>query len=408
VVIGSILSRYVVRQAAGAVLLILLSLTGIVWIALALRQLNLVTTQGQDAWLFIKMTLLALPNLMALIAPIALLVATIHVLNRLNGDSEIIVMTAGGGTVWNLARPLLAVALLVSIAVSAVNHLAMPWSLRLLREYVIQVRTDLITQVIQPGRFSVAEPNLTFHIRDRTLDGELQGLVMHDARDANQISTFLAERGWIVKQDGDAYLLMENGHILRRAGMNEPVRIIEFKRYAVDLARFEAKEQGPELKPRERYLTELVRPAPDDQLAARQPGLFRAELHERFSSPLYPFAFVMLAVAFIGQAQTTRQNRVEAIVLAFLIAAGCRLAGLAGNNIVTLKASAIWVVYAIPMGAILFSLLAMRTRLRRRRLPYVHDLFSDGFGRLIATVRRSPGVGIRRRDRIAAGQGREV
>jgi lipopolysaccharide export system permease protein len=408
VVIGSILSRYVFRQAAGAVLLILLSLTGIVWIALALRQLNLVTTQGQDAWLFIKMTLLALPNLMALIAPIALLVATIHVLNRLKGDSEIIVMTAGGGTVWNLARPLLAVALLVSIAVSAVNHLAMPWSLRLLREYVIQVRTDLITQVIQPGRFSVAEPNLTFHIRDRTLDGELQGLVMHDARDANQISTFLAERGWIVKQDGDAYLLMENGHILRRAGMNEPVRIIEFKRYAVDLARFEAKEQGPELKPRERYLTELVRPAPDDQLAARQPGLFRAELHERFSSPLYPFAFVMLAVAFIGQAQTTRQNRVEAIVLAFLIAAGCRLAGLAGNNIVTLKASAIWVVYAIPMGAILFSLLAMRTRLRRRRLPYVHDLFSDGFGRLIATVRRSPGVGIRRRDRIAAGQGREV
>ena len=36
------------------------------------------------------------------------------------------------------------------------------------------------------------------------------------------------------------------------------------------LARFEAKEQGPELKPRERYFSELVNPAPDDQLAARQ------------------------------------------------------------------------------------------------------------------------------------------
>ncbi len=346
---GTILSRYIFRQTLGAVLLILLSLTGVVWIALALRQLNLVTSQGQETWLFIKMTFLALPNLMALIAPVALLVASIHVLNKLNGDSELIVMTAGGATIWTIARPLLLVALLVSVAVGLSNHFVLPWSLRTLREYVIQVRTDLITQVIQPGRFSSPESNLTFHIRDRGRQGELLGLVMHDGRDQKQVSTFLAETGWIVKQGEEAYLIMEKGHILRRAGPKEPVRIIEFERYAVDLARFEnTKEKGPELKPRERYFGELVKPRADDQLARAQPGLLRAELHERFSSPLYPFAFVMLTVAFIGQAQTTRQNRVQAIVLAFLLAAGCRLGGLAGTNLVALKPSATGLVYAIP------------------------------------------------------------
>ncbi|MET0569246.1 MAG: LptF/LptG family permease, partial [Hyphomicrobiaceae bacterium] len=168
---GTILSRYIFRQTAGSLLLILLSLSGMVWIALALKQLNLVTTQGQETWLLFKMTLLALPNLMALIAPLALLVAAIHVLNRLNSDSEMIVASAAGATVWNAARPLLTLALLVSIAVSLVNHFGMPWSLRLLRDYVIQVRTDLITQVIQPGRFSSPENNLTFHIRDRSTRG---------------------------------------------------------------------------------------------------------------------------------------------------------------------------------------------------------------------------------------------
>ena len=364
---GTILSRYLFRQTAGAVLLILLSLTGVVWIALALRQLNLVTTQGQDAWVFIQMTLLALPNLMALIAPIALLVASIHVLNRLNGDSELIIMTAGGGTIWNVARPLLLVALLVGIAVSVVNHWAMPWSLRLLRDYVIQVRTDLITQVIQPGRFTSPEANLTFHIRDRAFDGELKGLVMHDGREGKQVSTYLAERGWIVKQDGDAFLMMEDGHILRRDGPTELVRIIEFKRYAIDLARLEAKEQGPDLKPRERYTTELLRSDTSDEIARNQPGLIRAELHERFASPLYPFAFVMLAVAFIGHAQTTRQNRVQAIVLAFVIAALCRLVGLAGNNIVALRESAVWIVYALPLGAVLFAMILAKTGMQRRR-----------------------------------------
>ena len=384
---GGILARYVFRQTAGAVLLILLSLTGVVWIALALRQLNLVTSQGQEVWLFIKMTLLALPNLMALIAPIALLVATIHVLNRLNGDSELIVMTAGGGTVWTIARPLLLVALIVAAAVSVVNHWAMPWSLRLLREYVIQVRTDLITQVIQPGRFTSPEPSLTFHIRDRGLDGELQGLVMHDGRDGKQVTTFLAERGRILEQDGDAYLLMEDGHILRRAGPDEPVRIVVFRRYAVDLTRFEAKEQGPDLKPRERYYSELVRPQATDQLAQRQPGLLRSELHERLASPLYPFVFVLVAVAFIGRARTTRQNRVEAIVIAFLLAAGCRLAGLAANNVVTLRASAVWIVYAIPLAIMLVAIIAMQTRSQRRPARLARTLMT-GIGGVIGIFAR--------------------
>ena len=101
-----ILSRYVFRQTAGALVLILVSLTGVVWIAVALRQLELMTTQGQDVLRFLAMTTLAIPSMMALIAPIALLIASIHVLNRLNGDSELIVMTAGGMPAWSLLKPL--------------------------------------------------------------------------------------------------------------------------------------------------------------------------------------------------------------------------------------------------------------------------------------------------------------
>jgi lipopolysaccharide export system permease protein len=362
----SILFRYVFRQAAGSVVMILSSLTGVVWIALALRQLNLVTSQGQDTWLFIKMTLLALPNLMALIAPVALLVSTIQVLNRLNGDSELIVTTAGGGTIWTIARPLLALALLVAMAVGLVNHFVMPWSLKLLRTYVIQVRTDLISQVIQPGRFSTPENNLTFHIRDRDLAGTLLGLVMHDARDEKAVSTYLAERGHIIKQDGNGYLVMEKGHILRRPKNGDPVQTIVFESYAVDLARFEAKDQGSYLKPRERYYDELVRPAPDDIMARNQAGLLRAELHERFSSPLYPFAFVLIAVAFIGHARTTRQNRIQAIVAAFVIATSTRLGGLAGINMVALKAHLTWVPYAIPAAGTLLALTLILSRSRLR------------------------------------------
>ena len=110
----SIFSRYVFWQTTAALLLILFSLAGIVWIALALRELNVVTSDRQDTMVLLKMTTLALPNLLVMIAPFALLISVVHVLNRLSTDSELIVHTAGGGTVWSLAKPLLALAVMVS------------------------------------------------------------------------------------------------------------------------------------------------------------------------------------------------------------------------------------------------------------------------------------------------------
>ena len=376
----TIFGRYLFRQTTGALLLILLSLTGVVWIALALRELNIVTSDGNDVATFLLITTLTLPNLMALIAPVALLVAVIHTLSRLNGDSELIVLTASGATMWSVARPLLMLALLVSLAVSAVNHVVTPWSLRELRSLVIAVRTDLIGQAIQPGRFSTPEPNLTFHIRDRSLNGELLGILMHDQRDPKQSMSYLAERGVVRKQGGMSYLYMTTGHIVRRENTKEPPQIIAFDSYAVDLDRFEKPGVAPELRPRERYFSELASPLPNDPDYIRQPGFFRAELHERFANPLYPFAFIVIALAFVGQAQSTRQNRVHAIAAAILCGFAIRVAGLAANNIVVLNQKAIPLLYALPVGAILLAILLIAVKARPRPGHTLSDRFNIWLG----------------------------
>lgn len=377
-----IISRYVFRQAASVLLLILLSLGGIVWIALALRELNVVTSGGQNALTLLKMTTLALPNLLGVIAPFALLIAVVQVLSRLNGDSELIVLTASGATIWSVARPLLLLAAIVSMGVGLVNHVGMPWSLRTLREFVVQVRTDLLTQVIQPGRFSSPETGLTFHIRDRAQNGELLGLIMQDQRKPPQSQAFLAARGVIVKQEDSSYLVMTDGHIVNRDKPDEPAQIIQFDRYAVDLDQFEAKVDGKyEYKPRERYLPELWWPDTSSASFKKLEGHYRAELHERFANPLYPFAFVMIALATVGQAQSTRQNRFAPVLAGLLIAAGVRVAGLALNNVVVLSAAATPLLYLLPVCAVIGSLIVIRQSAKPRpgpsRFERIADFFSD-------------------------------
>jgi lipopolysaccharide export system permease protein len=374
-----IFAQYVFRQAGSAFLLILLSLCSIVWIALALRQLNVVTTQGQDTVTLLKMTTLALPNLMAIIAPVAFLIAALHTLNRLNTDSELIVLTASGATVWTAARPLFLLAAVVTFGLALINHIGQPWSLQLLKQYIVQMRTDLLTQVIQPGRFSSPEPNLTFHIRERALNGELIGLVMHDTRDKTQSQSYLAERGVIVKQDPTAYLVMSTGHIIRRTDAKTPPQIVAFDKYAVDLDKFEAQSSGDaELSPRERYFGDLIDPGPKSALFKAQPGQFRAELHERFASLLYPMAFAFIIVAFVGQARSTRSSRMESLIVAFLLAAMCRLGGLALNNLASLKAGMVPFMYLLPAGAMLLSLIVIKGADHQRSgLAYI-DKLVDG------------------------------
>jgi lipopolysaccharide export system permease protein len=208
--------------------------------------------------------------------------------------------------------------------------------------------------------------------------------------------SYLAERGNIVKQSGHAYLLMRTGHIVRRTDPKEPPQIIVFDTYAVDLNNLEKAAATVEFKPRERYYDELANPAADDASFKRSPGHFRAELHERFANPLYPLAFVMLALAFAGQAQSTRTNRTQLLVTGFALAIGCRLTGLALNNLVVLRESAVPLLYAVPLGAMLVASIVIWVRARPKGGP------SLKFRLIFAAERQFPVLARRQAAKAAA------
>ena len=362
----TLFSRYVFRQVANAFVIILVTLTTIVWLATALKQLDLIISQGQGFVLFLKMTFLSLPGLMALIAPNAMLMASLYTLDRMNGDSELIVMTAAGAPVWRIGAPFVVLAAMVCVVILICNLWVMPASMRALRALITQVRTDVISQVLQPGRFSSTEPGLTFHIRDRSPTGDLLGLLVHDERDEKLVMSYLAARGHIISNDDGAYLVMFDGHV-HRYEVNDPskgVQIVAFDQYVLNISDFSAKDtSSKELRPRERYLSELLNPDPNLLKNKGASGQLRTELHDRFSNPFYPLLFAFLAVAVLGHARTTRESRWAQILLAAGIAVGLRVSGLTASKLVTLNAGATPLVYVIPIGAIIVAALVAHVRM---------------------------------------------
>jgi lipopolysaccharide export system permease protein len=346
---GSI-GRYMFRATMGAFLITLVSLTVVIWFTQAMREFDLITSQRQTLLVFVGITGLIIPLLVMMIAPIALVMASAHVINKLSSDSEIIVMNAAGISPWILLRPFLVAAIVVSVLLAVLAAYVSPRSLRALRDWSAQVRADILTNIVQPGRFTTIGGNLTFHIADRRQNGLLVGIFVDDRRDPKEHSTYLAEQGEIVKNDSGSFLVFQGGSIQRlEAGQRDP-RIVMFDRYAFDLSQFTGGNQNVVYTVREKYIWDLIWPKADDPLYVTQADQYLSELHDRLSTPLYPIAFVIVAFAFLGPPQTTRQSRSLALMGMIGTVAVLRLVGFV-SVIVGVKVPAVLAVQYVALFA---------------------------------------------------------
>jgi len=151
------LDRYIVMTAGVAFVAALSTLTGMVWLTQILRRFDLMTSQGQTILVFFTVTGLALPTLILLTAPMALFLAITYTLNKLNGDSELIVMSAAGLSQWQLFRPLFVFSFVVTIISAYLSIEGGPDSVRMLRDQIAVVNADIISNVALPGRFAALD-----------------------------------------------------------------------------------------------------------------------------------------------------------------------------------------------------------------------------------------------------------
>jgi lipopolysaccharide export system permease protein len=323
---GSI-GRYIFRTTFAAFLVILVSLTAVIWVTQALHDIDLMTSQGQSILVFVGITGMIIPLLVLVIAPIALLIAIAHVLNKMSTDSEIIVMNAAGISPWVLFRAFLSVAFAVSILVAVVSAYFAPKGLRMLRDWLTEVRANVVSNLVQPGRFVTIENGVTMRIRERRSNGQLVGIFLDDQRDPLQRVTVIADVGELVDNANGTFLVLQHGTVQRFEAKSRDPTMVVFDRYALDLSTLVPGQKAVKYSIRERYLWQLLFPDPKDPLYIEQPKQFRAEMHDRLIAPLYPLAFAVIAFAYLGAPRTNRQSRTISMLGAVGGVALLRLAG---------------------------------------------------------------------------------
>jgi len=360
-----VFERYMFRRIAIAFGGSLGVLVCIIWLIEFLQRLDVVTTSGQSIWMFLIMTILALPAVIQIIAPIAFIIGLLMALSDLHSDSELTAITASGAPRRTILRPIGLAASMLTLFLYLSHLLVTPLSTSGLREMVYRVRADLISSAVQDGGFrSLEGGKLTLHIRERVADGSFAGIFVSDLRKEGESVQYVAARGALLERDRGAFLVLANGNIIREQAGNGSVNVVAFDTYAIDLSQFTQAAVSSSPSPKEittRGLLEKITVAEGDP--GKQISLNR-ELHERFSAPLYPLAFAAIIAAFVGRARANRNDIRLAIASGAGLCLVLRAAGMIALAVSGASAIAWTIFYAVPIAGFFAGLIGLWLNIR--------------------------------------------
>jgi lipopolysaccharide export system permease protein len=338
------------------VALLTLLMTGVIWLVSILPLLDLVINRGQSAPTFLYLIMLLLPQLLMIILPIAFFFAVLFTLQRLSGDSELVVMASAGYSLRQLAAPVLAAAAIVMVLTYACALWLMPAGQRVLRDKLLDIRADVAGALLSEGEFNPAAPGLTVFIRQINHDGEIRGILVHDSRDRKRPITYIAERGVLAQTPVGARLIMQDGTVEQSSEGGRQLSILSFTRYTINMDQFAGPARNTLRKTNERYLPELLWP-PEKGLSPHTRSQFFAEAHNRLSQPLYSIAFALIALAGVLGASRQRGRLALRLTLASLAAGAVRIAGYGVAGAAQNSPALVPLFYILPLagtaGAIL-------------------------------------------------------
>ncbi len=229
------IDRYVFTQLLGVFGFFALILVAVYWINRAVGLLDALVGDGQSVGVFLQMSLLTIPSVVELIAPMAAFGAGVFVANKLINDSELVVLQATGFSYYRLARPAFVFGLAVAVMTGIVTNLLIPAAATQLRELNAEIARNSTSKFLKDGQFLQPSAGIVVYIREISEGGELLDMFISDTRDPLVQQIYTAQRSFLIKDQDIPKLLMVDGVLQRKIRAQDIVSISRFADFTYSL-----------------------------------------------------------------------------------------------------------------------------------------------------------------------------
>lgn len=304
----TLINRYLLRELAVPTLLSLLVFTLVLIAGRMMRLVDLVINKGVSLADISTLLLTTLPPFLSISIPLAFLMGVMLGMGRLSADNEIIALKTAGTGLGRLARPVVILAVIASLATAAMSWWLAPWGNRAFKTTLFEITSKKASIALQPQTFIKQFTSMVLYanrIDGRT--GELQGIFIVKQQERDTL-TITAESGRLTI-DPDQQLItltLNDGYLHREEKITDKqaatrnkdsYQVVRFDRYNIrpEIAAVPVDKDVSEIKPKDLRFSELWENADGSE---RKNRLFRTELHRRLCTPLAPLVFALMALPF--------------------------------------------------------------------------------------------------------------
>ena len=357
------LTRYVLGQLSIGMILVSLGLTCVIWLIYSLRLIDLIVNRGISTGTFLYLTMLSLPNLLDLIVPIALFIVIMFVYSKLVTDREIAVMRAAGVSQQGLAYPAFILTAIVVSFSYFLNLWLVPESYRNFKDMQWDIRFKYFRVLLQEGRFNHVGKGIVVYVRERSPDGQLLGILVHDNSDNEHPYTMMAARGAMVETDLGARVVMFDGNRQEVSKNSGQLSLLYFDRFVFKLPQPQGHSGIRHREARERTVSELFNVEKDRHLDPKNFGKFRVEGHKRLLTPVRAAGYSLIGLACILSGVASRRTQWRRILISVFLLLGLLASAVGLENHVAKNQALIPMLYVhaiLPIVLGLFFLMKPR------------------------------------------------
>jgi lipopolysaccharide export system permease protein len=294
--------RYLLSQLLVHFGFFALVLVMVYWVNRAVVLFDTLIASGQSAMVFLELTTLTLPNVIRIVLPVAAFASVVYVTNRLQSDSELVVVQATGFSPMRLARPVVYFGLFVTLFLLTLTSVLVPASLGRLTDRTAEISENVTARLLTEGTFFHPIEGVTFYIREISPEGELRNVFIDDSRSDGSRITYTAARALIVRQDAGPKLLMFDGMVQTLNTVTRQLAVTRFDDFVYDVGALVPLPQ-PDRRRLEELSTFEILTGGEALLdeTGRTRADFAQEVHDRVTqallglvAPLLGFSIMML------------------------------------------------------------------------------------------------------------------
>ena len=192
-------------------LLIIFTISSIIWVLQAVNYLDFVIEDGHGFLVYFNFTLLNFPKIFSRIYPFAVFLTFSYMLLKYEDKNELIIFWNFGINKINFINYFLKISFLFVLLSILLNAVIAPMAQNKARSFIRSSDLDFFESILKPKKFVDVVQNLTIYFEKKNENGELVNMFLNDKSSPNESQTTIAKTGKFEMRGDTKILVLYDG-----------------------------------------------------------------------------------------------------------------------------------------------------------------------------------------------------